>query len=142
MKKLLVIGMLLIGMIAISLAFLPTEQMDVKQITEVSLTELQEPIVCQANILSSIGDFFKDLDFSQILALLFAGGLMTIITAVRKASKEVKDVKDKFKLYWSDKKLTPEEKDDLIKELGEAILAVDSVWVILSGLFKKAKKKE
>lgn len=137
MKKLLLIGIVLVGIIALSFAIVPTEQMELKQTTEYSLMELQEPVIYQASFL----DFIKDLDWMQIITLLFAGGLVTIIAAVRKAIKEMTDVKTKFVLYYKDKKLTEEEKEDLIKELGEAILAVDSVWTVLSGLFKKAKKK-
>ena len=93
-------------------------------------------------LLITIGDFLSGLNFEywkEILMLLIAGGFLGIITAVKKAIKEIKDVKEKYIKYKVDG-FTPEETKDLIEELGEAILAIDSVWRLLKNLFKKKSK--
>lgn len=144
MKKNLSIGLVFNVLLVTIVAMLLIEQFEIYKTvvflelpTSSELIEFQ-PVIYEAGFF----DFLKELNWKEIITLLFAGGLMTIIAAIRKAIKEMRDVKEKFILYWRDKKFTPEEKEDLIAELGEAILAIDSVCGVISGLFKSSKKKK
>jgi len=86
-----------------------------------------------------IKEFLTSIDLQNIFMILVAGGATGLYVAIKKAIKEIKDVKTKYIKYKKDG-FTAKEKDDLIDEMGEALKAIDGVWNIFKGLFKKKAK--
>lgn len=128
--------LLTIGVCFITLAFLPAESYGI-----ILSDGIEQAVSINDTVIEKISFFdrLKELNWGNVILLLFTGGMFG---AIRNMVKEGKDVKVKYKKYKADGVLDQAEKDDLLKELGEFILAIDSVWMILKKVFNTAKRKK
>lgn len=80
------------------------------------------------------------MDWKNILMIVFALGSLLgggFIILVKNTIREVKEARDAYKKAWADHKVTVEEREAYMKELEEAIVAIDKVVVKFTSWFLK-----
>lgn len=145
MKKVLSLLLPLAIIVGVFFSSMPAQEEPVAQLVKTNYTYTivdaitKPPVIMEASVITTIWEFIKQLDWGGVIALLFAGGFVSIIASVKKSYKEVMDVYKEFKKAKEDGKVTEKEMEGIIKELEEALLQVNKTWYMIAGIFTKKK---